>query len=557
MEVMNNDMESWRGNDFLDALHTVMAWRSEHNRFFYYLNIGDDKKIIDSLAHSLVDHNIARAGSELGTALFSGNSELACGRENVVSCYTECFDDAVSIYLRTGSLWYAEFVAKSYPLFMESPQSYEAFIKPLIDSDDFIDTIPEEFRINKLYKRNVKNKFLVTSCRKRDDVKLDLKKFYNTLISITDRPLEYIHHLGFANTVDILDKASSFRFSKFNITKKDMLTLASQTFDDDKASFTWLMQFIKMTIEDREFALGAKTKMDMDWIHANKEYPVEFIKESASLLDDSIISADAYTDKAMELVNHIHELLCDNKTHDVVSCRNNVVSYYVRLFGMEYRWSACNQSREFNFYTTNQMNKLNRIVDFMMTIPDDIWRLLPTYGWIYGASFFPVHCPNSWIYMHALGKTIDYLSSKTFMTTDMNRIYRMAIMSNVNVALNESFTSCSFSLFTQKMTLPPSIRKYIMKGIIPDSIEYFDKEGRCRKTQLNDTVIFHNPVNNRPGARMVDSIANLKFSCFDAMKEMPDTYDEFCDIIHNRDITGNDLFKEALNKASKKKWMIR
>jgi hypothetical protein len=443
---------------------------------------------------------------------------------------------------------------------MESPQSYGVFIKPLIDSDDFIDTIPEEFRINKLYKKSIKNKFLVTSCRKKDDVKLDLKKFYNTLISITDSPLEYIHHLGFANTLDIVDKASSFRFSKFNITKKDMLTLASQTFDDDKSSFTWLMQFIKMTIEDREFALGAKTKIDMDWIHANKEYPVEFIKESASLLDDSIISADTYTDKAMKLVNHIHELLCDNKTHDVVLCRNNVVSYYVRLFGMEYRWSTHNQSREFNFYTVNQMNKLNRIVDFMLTMPDDIWRLLPTSGWLCGASFFPIYCPSSAAYHNCVsfGKEIEYLSSKTFITNDTDRIYRMSIISNINTELNRTKQIDVFfwSFFRQKMTLPHSIRQYIMQGKIPDSIEYYDVEGRCRKTQLNDTAIFHDPAdkkNKKPDAKMVDSIANLTFSCFDAMKEMPATYDEFCDIIHDRGITGSALFKEILNNVSKNK----
>lgn len=453
-----------------------------------------------------------------------------------------------TLYARTGSLWYAEFVANSVQLLMsDGLRQYPMLITPLLHDETLLDTIPEESYVIRKY--NPSNDcyddsitFPLNGYAKNK--KINAYVFYSRLTQYTDKPLEYIRRLGFPNIAVLIDDMYAFPYRNTGTSKKDMLEVASQAYEYDDKAFHWLLDFMKAVRKNKDFKLGVDKTIDIDWVKSNMDYSAEFLQESIPILDETLIDDDEYINKATMLINRIHSQQCAlSDQHDAVICDNNVVCSYRDFLGLPDRISEYSPKQRWNLYHV--------VLDNLLSIPEDIWSLIMSGGSAYMHIDTLLLLPSIYLYRiydESLSKKISYFSSSMFSNTDVDKIYRNMISCNMqlisydrNYDPKNDFDQTLWDAF-QKYR-PKEIMKYIRTGVVSKTIS-FQIDGYsdiCEVIQDNDFKY------SRMGSQCSDKHP-MNYHIMDIMNELPKTYREFMEQSNTLGMSGAEYLHSVIQK---------
>lgn len=545
-DYMKDIDESWRGTSIMDAKHNIDRYLDNLPQTLSVVVSIDpyerkklcDHHIYQDMINALAANDLANAGDELFDVILMElikNGFHPDSRPRV---------DAISLYAKTGSLWYAEFVANSVELLMNDKDQYDMLIAPLLNDDELLDTIPDESYIRRSYsKQRYENDRLIFPLNNYAKNKaMNAYSFYSRITKYTDKPLEYIHRLGFPNIAVLIDNMYAFPYRNTSTSKKDMLEVGAQSYEYSGRAFRWFLDFMSMARKSKDFKLGADKTIDLDWVKSNMDYSTEFLHESLPILDDGLIDDDEYIEKAKKLIERIHNQQCTLKNpHDAMSCDNNVVASFCSLLGFHYdALSGYSPKQRWNLY--------NVVMNNLLSIPDDLWSLLIPRNDLYIRTFiFP--CIYLWRSLDTpLSKQISYFSTSMFSHTDIDKIYRNIIMTDMQVISYDNdydpkndFQETLYG--AEQHGRPKEIMKYINKGIVSKEFTFeIDSYGdRCTIIQDNNSK--HALMNDKQGKKH-----QMNYHIMDIMNELPKTYQEFIDQSKEHGMTGSEYLHHVIEK---------
>ena len=535
----------------------VADMKSEHwvRRYMkgvpYYCNEPSFKEyIIPFIARSLEKYDLVDAGDDLGEAIFGRvkngyyferhhYGDVQDDIERFKRLFVQTIDDALHIYAKTGSLWYAEFVANALSVSIRTARQYDKLISPAINDVDLVDKMfPYEFDITTNNKKGRRyTRYAITLENSSVDKQWDIRPFYTNILRFTDNPKQYFKVLGFKRTASIVNIISHFPLRQYGLTKRAIMETAIEAYHDNEETYEWLSSLLTEIVR-KPIPLPPGVSIDIDWVHKHQQYPIDFLRESISITDGGISSMD-YDARGNALLKKIDGAITgtiDSTNDRDVVAKDRIVNYVSQMLGINVR-------RKFS---SKQTSAFYDIMLLMMDIPDEIWNIIEFSGNPYNVwdgEYYPMIPVDLFSYRYKYkGKTTGIMTYllKLMQEKNVDMLYRQAMLSN----MQNTFSRRPHHFYrsnTYMKRVPKAIMDYVKYGTVPESISY-DYDNRTY-TIMKFTIIMESTFsNNKSTTRIMRKTFSSDFDMIGLMKSIPKTYDDFLRESTKNGITGRELY---------------
>lgn len=535
----------------------VANMKSEHwvRRYMkgvsYYCNEPSFKEyIIPFIARSLEKYDLVDAGDDLGEAIFgrvkngyyferNHGGNVQDDIERFKQLFVQIIDDALHIYAKTGSLWYAEFVANALSASIRTARQYDRLIRPVINDVDLVDKMfPYEFDITTNNKKGRRyTRYTITLENSSVDKQWDIRPFYANILRFTDNPKQYFKILGFKRTASIVNIISHFPLRQYGLTKRGIMDTVIEAYRENEETYEWLSSLLAEIVR-KPIPLPSGVSIDIDWVHKHQQYPIDFLREGISIIDGGISSMD-YDARGNALLKKIDGAITGTidttNDRDVVS-KDRIVNYVSRMLGINVR-RKFSSKQTLNFYN---------IMLMMMDIPDEIWNIIefsedPYSAW--NEEYYPMIPVDVFSYRYKYKdkttRIMTYLL-KLMQEKNVDMLYRQAMLSN----MQNTFTKRANRFYTNNTYMkrvPQAIMDYVKYGTVSESISYDYDNGTYAIVPFA-IIMDKNTSSDKSTTRIMRKTFISNFDMIGLMKSLPKTYDDFLRESTKNGITGRELY---------------
>lgn len=550
-----------------DTIRIVSAWegllmndkaanmKSEHwvRRYMkdvsYYCNeLSFKEYIIPFIARSLEKYNLVDAGDDLGEAIFgrvrkgyyferNHDSSVQDDTERFKRLFVQTIDDALHIYAKTGSLWYAEFVANALSVSIRTAGQYDKLIRPVINDVDLADKMfPYEFDITTNSNKGGRyTRYAITLESSSVDKQWYIRQFYANILRFTDNPKQYFKILGFKRTASIVNIISHFPLRQYGLTKRGIMDTVIEAYHENEETYEWLSSLLAEIVR-KPIPLPSGVSIDIDWVHQHQQYPIDFLRESISIIDGAISNMD-YDARGNALLKKIDGAITgtidNNNDHDMVS-KDRIVNYVSQMLGINVR-------RKFS---SKQKSAFYDIMLMMMDIPDEIWNIIefsenPHNVW--DEEYYPMIPVDVFSYRYKYKdkttRIMTYLL-KLMQEKNVDMLYRQAMLSNMQ---NTFSRRTVYRSNTYMKRVPKAIMDYVRYGTVSESISYDYDNGTYAIVPFA-IIMDKNTSSDKSTTRIMRKTFMSDFDMIGLMKSLPKTYDDFLRESKKNGITGRELY---------------
>lgn len=515
----------------------------------YYCNeLSFKEYIIPFIARSLEKYNLVDAGDDLGEAIFgrvrkgyyferNHDNSVQDDTERFKRLFVQTIDDALHIYAKTGSLWYAEFVANALSVSIRTAGQYDKLISPVINDVDLVDKMfPYEFDITANNKKGRRyTRYAIALENPSVDKQWDIRPFYANILRFTDNPQQYFKILGFKRTASIVNIISHFPLRQYGLTKRGIMDTVIEAYHENEETYEWLSSLL-VEIVRKPIPLPSGVSIDIDWVHQHQQYPINFLRESISIIDGAISGMD-YDARGNALLKKIDGAITgtidNNNDYDMVS-KDRIVNYVSQMLGINVR-------RKFS---SKQTSAFYDIMLMMMDIPDEIWNIIEfsenPYN-VWNEEYYPMIPVDVFSYHYKYkDKTTRIMTCllKLMQEKNVDMLYRQAMLSNMQ---NTFSRRTVYRSNTYMKRVPKAIMDYVKYGTVSESISYDYDNGTYAIVPFA-IIMDKNTSSDKSTTRIIRKTFMSDFDMIGLMKSLPKTYDDFLRESKKNGITGRELY---------------